>query len=104
MREITHATAIEADRAVAQATSELASICGDLESEVRRLANRISVALPGGSPFDVIDKQQQQAGQPTAGAVPRPVQSVLTVELQMRVYQLQQLAQTVKNMAERIEL
>lgn len=94
----------EEQRAISASMSELASMCGNLETEVRRLASRIRLALPGGSPFDAIDKQ---AGMPATTSVGRevaPCRSHLTEELQSRIYQLRELGNTVGGMAERIEL
>lgn len=93
---------VEAQRAISSSMTELASTCGDLESEVRRLASRIRVALPGGSPFDMQDKQSAVA--PSNPNTPAPVRSQLTDQLQSRIYQLRQLAQTVSGIVERIEL
>lgn len=95
---------VEADRAISASMTELASTCGDVETEVRRLARRIAGAIPGGSPFDMLDKQQSVTTGIPSGQVPTPCRSHLTEEIQTRIYQLRELAKTLNGIVERIEL
>lgn len=92
----------EEQRAITASMSELAATCGDLESELRRLARRISDAIPGGSPFEMIDKGNPSG--PGTRTEVAPCRSHMTDELQARIYQLRQLATTVGSIVERIEL
>ena len=92
----------ESPRAIESSMTELASICGDLESEVRSLSRRIARAIPGGSPFDVIDKQPPVPGVTSTQIA--PAHSHLTDQLQARIAQLGHLARTISGMVERIEL
>ena len=90
----------EVQRAIPQSMTELAEVCGQLETVVRELAARISVALPGGSPFDL----PTATTQPNGPGIPVPCHSALTDHIDTRVRQLRELSQNIRNMAERIEL
>lgn len=101
-RTLAGANAAEEDRAVLSSMTELADACGVLETEARRLARRIALAIPGGSPFDALDKQAGQIN--STGIAPAPCRSHLTEQLQSRIFQLRALANAIGGMAERVEL
>lgn len=94
---------VEADRAIPRALTELASALGDLETAARAVAGRIQYAIPGGSPFDRLEKEMASkvGNSPSA---PQPVRSHICDELHTRIYQLRQVTARLNEMAQGVEL
>ena len=92
----------EAERAIAVAMSDLASRIGDLRTISRELANRISPLLPGGSPFDRIEKAAS-AMAPNVTS-PKAVRSAHCEQLDSRIYELRELTETLQGIVGNIEI
>lgn len=94
--------AIEAERGIPVAMTQLASALGDLETAARALAGRISPLLPAGSPFERTEKYLQETNQATN--VPQPARSGLCSDLHARIYGLQAITANLQQMVKGIEI
>lgn len=98
--------ATEAERPIARGMSELAAAQGDLDTAARGLVARIARLIPGGSPFDSVDRMktmQNTAPNPTAGT-PVAVASDFCGEINARIWGLREITARLNEAAKSIEL